>query len=210
MRRFFLGGLCLLSHKTTADCAKCIGDLKNVCQTVGGFCLSPVYCMLDGEAAIHNALQQIFENVGTILMCFFHIMKNCKEHLTGVPAELKKKFLKKIRQLHTSTNAMEFHVRLAAFSNFLIENNMQAFLDYFVSTWVNSSFCFWRIFDTIPGVGNTNNAVEAFHDHSCRHFNASFLDNKKYLMDQLVQVICWMIRFYSCKDMNFAVYIFFT
>ena len=96
---------------------------------------------------------------------------------------------------------MEFHVRLVAFSNFLIENNMQAFLDYFVSTWVNSSFCFWRIFDTIPGVGNTNNAVEAFH----RHFKASFLDNKKYPMDQLVQVICWMIRFYSCKDMNFAV-----
>ena len=51
----------------------------------------------------------------------------------------------------------------------------------------------------MPGIGNTNNAVEAFN----KHFKAKFLCNKKYPLDLLVGCICWIIRFYSCKDMQF-------
>ena len=43
MRHFFLEGLCLISHKYTEDYAQCIGDFKKVCQTVGGFTLSPTH-----------------------------------------------------------------------------------------------------------------------------------------------------------------------
>ena len=199
MRHFFLGGLTILSHKTTLDYAAAIGDFKNICHMVAGFSLAPFYCMLDGEAAIHQALGQLFTNVSMILMCFFHVMKNCKEHLKGIPVDLRKKVLRKIRGLHMAKNSMEFQLRLAAFANFLVENNLRLFLDYFMSTWVNSAHCFWRIFDTLPGIGNTNNAVEAFN----KHFKAKFLSNKKYPLDLLVGCICWIIRFYSCKDMQF-------
>ena len=199
MRHFFVGGLSLLSHKTTEDYTTTISDFKEVCRTQGGFTLDPFYCMLDGEAAIRNALEHFFGNVSKILMCFFHVMKNCKEHLKGVPVELKNRILRKIRGLHMSTSAFEFQLRLADFLTFLATNNLQNFADYFVATWVHSTHCFWRLFDTVPGVGNTNNAVEAFN----KHFKAEFLYNKKYPLDELLPIICWIIRFYSTKDMQF-------
>ena len=199
MRHFFLGALTVISHKTTQDYVRCIGDFKDICQTVGGFTLAPFYCMLDGEAAIHQALSQLFDNVNKILMCYFHVIKNCKEHLKGIPPELRKSILRKIRGLHMSRNAVEFQVRLAAFSNYLLEHNLHNFLDYFVTTWVNSAHRFWRIFDTLPGIGSTNNAVEAFN----KHFKSKFLNNKKYPLDLLLGCICWIIRFYSCKDTRF-------
>ena len=199
MRHFFLGALTVMSHKSTDDYVTMVGDFKNICHTVGGFNLSPFYCMLDGEAAIHQALSQLFTSVNKILMCYFHVIKNCKEHLKGIPAELRKSVLRKIRGLHMSRNAFEFQLRLAAFSNFLVQHNLQEFLDYFVATWINSAHCFWRIFDTLPGIGSTNNAVEAFN----KHFKAKFLNNKKYPLDLLLGCICWIIQFYSCKDMRF-------
>ena len=198
-RQFFLGGLSLLSHKTTADYFITLSDLKTVCQSVGGFVLCPFYCMLDGEAAIRNALCAIFSNVPVILMCFFHVMKNCKEHLKGVPKPLRKQILKRIRSLHMSTSSVELKLRLAAFSNFCVQHQLQSFLEYFLQTWVNGAHMCWRIFDTVPGVGNTNNAVESFN----KHFKADFLYNKKYALDQLVDRIVFIIRFYSTKDQMF-------
>jgi hypothetical protein len=126
-------------------------------------------------------------------------MKNCKEHLKGVSGEVKGLALKKIRGLHMSTSAVEFQFRLASFMNFLVEKNLKEFGDYFMATWVSSSHSLWRVFDTVPGVGNTNNAVEAFN----KHFKAEFLYNKKYPLDELLPMICWIIRFYSTKDMQF-------
>ena len=117
-RHFFLGALTLLSHKSTEDYVTCVGDFKDVCASEGKFSLDPFYCMLDGEAAIQNALRQLFTNVSMILMCFFHVMKNCKEHLKGVSEQLKKKILKKIRALHMSRNSIEFQLCLEAFSHF--------------------------------------------------------------------------------------------
>ena len=155
--------------------------------------------MLDGEAAIRNALCAIFSNVPVILMCFFHVMKNCKEHLKGVPKPLRKQILKRIRSLHMSTSSVEFQLRLAAFSNFCVQHQLQSFLEYFLQTWVNGAHMCWRIFDTVPGVGNTNNAVESFN----KHFKADFLYNKKYALDQLVDRIVFIIRFYSTKDQMF-------
>ena len=141
-RHFFLGALTLLSHKSTEDYVTCVGDFKDVCASEGKFSLDPFYCMLDGEAAIQNALRQLFTNVIMILMFFFHVMKNCKEHLKGVSEQLKKKILKKIRALHMSRNSIEFQLRLEAFSQFLIEHNLQDFLNYFLSTWVHSRSVF--------------------------------------------------------------------
>ena len=51
----------------------------------------------------------------------------------------------------------------------------------------------------MPGVGNTNNAVKAFN----MHFKAEFLYNKKYPLDELVPILCWIVRFYFSKDMHF-------
>ena len=90
--------------------------------------------MLDGEAAIRNALCAIYSNVPVILMCFFHVMKNCKEHLKGVPKPLRKQILKRIRSLHMSTSSVEFQLCLAAFSNFCIHHQLQSFLEYFLQT----------------------------------------------------------------------------
>ena len=56
-----------------------------------------------------------------------------------------------------------------------------------------------KLFPFNLGTGNTNNAVESFN----KHFKAEFLYNKKYPMDQLVIIICRIIRFYSTKDMHF-------
>ena len=96
-------------------------------------------------------------------------------------------------------NSMGFQLRLADFSNFLICNGLGNFYDYFLATWVQSAHFYWRIFDTVAGVGNTNNALESFNSH----FKSMFLNNKKYPLDLLLEVICWIIRYYSLKDMSF-------
>ena len=96
MHHFFVGGLALLSYKTTEDYTTTISDFKEVCQAQGGFTLNPFYCMLDGKEAICSALEQLFVNVSKILICFFHVIKNCKEHLKDVSMELKNKILRKI------------------------------------------------------------------------------------------------------------------
>ena len=54
MRHFFLGAVTVMSHKSTDDYVTMVGDFKNICRTVGGFNLSPFYCILDGEAAIYK------------------------------------------------------------------------------------------------------------------------------------------------------------
>ena len=132
-------------------------------------------------------------------MCFFHVMKCCKEHLKGIPRELKDKVLRKIRSLHMPKNAMEFHMRLEDFCTFLTSNGLCVFMHYFLETWVNGSHKLWRIFDCRAGVGNTNNAVESFNSH----FKEEFLNNNKYSLDQLVLLIVKMIRYFSCKDQVF-------
>ena len=198
-RHFFLGAITLLSHKTTADYETSIADFKRICLGAGKFVLNPTYCMLDGESAIQNALENIFGEMVAILMCFFHVMKNCKEHLKGVPRDLKEKVLKKIRSLHMSKNAMEFHLRLEEFCSFLSSADLLTFMHYFLETWVNGTHKHWRIFDCRAGVGNTNNAVESFNSH----FKEEFLNNKKYSLDQLVLLIVRMIRYFSCKDQVF-------
>ena len=51
-------------------------------------------------------------------------MRCCKEHLKGIPRELKDKVLRKIRSLHMPKNAMEFHMRLEDFCTFLTSNGL--------------------------------------------------------------------------------------
>jgi hypothetical protein len=91
---------------------------------------------------------------------------------------------------------------------------LQDFANHFVATWVHSTHCFWRLFDTVPGVGNTNNAVEAFKSTSTLSFYTTrntHLTNCSQLFvglfastfDELLPIICWIIRFYSTKDMQF-------
>ena len=95
--------------------------------------------MLDSDAAICSALEQLFVNVSKIVMCFFHVIKNCKKHLKSVPMELKNKILRKVRGLHMSTSAIEFQLRLADFVTFLASNNLQDFAEYFLATMANST-----------------------------------------------------------------------
>jgi hypothetical protein len=64
---------------------------------------------------------------------------------------------------------------------------------------VNGPHRSWRVFDSVPGVENTNNAVESFN----KHFKAGFLYNKKFALDHLVDRIIFIIRFYSTKDQTF-------
>ena len=78
-RQFFLGGLSLLSHKTTADYFITLSDFKTVCQSVGGFVLCPFYCMLDAKPALRNALCAIFCNIPVI----FNLLFSCDEKLQG-------------------------------------------------------------------------------------------------------------------------------
>jgi hypothetical protein len=45
------------------------------------------------------------------LMCYFHVVKNCKDHLKSFPKEVQKTFLCDIQFLHSSTSEEEFSVR---------------------------------------------------------------------------------------------------
>lgn len=103
--------------------------------------------------------------------------------------------------LHLSRNAAEFLARYDRFNGFLRSNSLVEFADYFSNQWVNSTFNHWRVFDCAPGAGSTNNAVESFHGH----FKSEWFMNKKWPLDQMFDIFCTVIKFYSTKDYNFQV-----
>jgi hypothetical protein len=80
------------------------------------------------------------------LMCYFHVVKNCKDHLKSFPKEKQKTILCDIQFLHSSTSEEDFSVREVTILQKWYELAPD-FVRYFNCQWnADNSFSNWKIF----------------------------------------------------------------
>ena len=69
----------------------------------------------NAQDSAYNAVRNVFGDSVKILMCWFHLMKNVREHLKQVPEKEKEKIMGEITGLHHSMNEAEFASKWNAF-----------------------------------------------------------------------------------------------
>ena len=114
-----------------------------------------LYAAISGS----NALMRSFPGIQH-LMCYFHVVKACREQLKGIGMKEKNKVMKHLSYLHYSYSLDEFNERLQEVSE---QWNVIApqFLQYFLQQWNgNNTFKNWKVFNSDPGVASMNNAVD--------------------------------------------------
>jgi hypothetical protein len=96
------------------------------------------YIMMDACDAEYNACKKVFPRVH-ILMYWFHVMKNVKEHFKSdsVPAELEKMVKNDIEELHTCLSFDQFSYKLNnVHLKWSTYPSLNKFKDYFLKNGV--------------------------------------------------------------------------
>jgi hypothetical protein len=76
----------------------------------------------------------------THLMCYFHVVKNCKEKLHSYAKDVQQDILHDVQQLHSSVSAHECNALMTSFIPMWTEM-VPDFLTYFLHQWmVSDSF----------------------------------------------------------------------
>ena len=87
----------------------------------------------------------------THLMCYFHVVKNCKEKLCSYAKDLQQDILHDVQQLHGSVSSQECNAVMTKFIPKWTEL-VPDFLTYFLNQWMASdSFGSWRVYCSAPG-----------------------------------------------------------
>ena len=97
-------------------------------------------------------------------MCWFHLMKNVREHLKQVPEKEKEKIMGEITGLHHSMNEAEFASKWNAFKLKWTKSGLSEFVKYFAKEWIDGLHTAWRIFDSPVGYAATNSPIESFNN----------------------------------------------
>lgn len=89
------------------------------------------------------------------LMCYFHVVKNCKDHLKRCKKDIQSSVLSDINYLHNSVSKEEFKVRydeVVQKWNEIDSDVVKEFIDYFNSQWnADNTFKNWKIYCSEPG-----------------------------------------------------------
>ena len=95
--QFFLISSCIISHETEMDFQFFYQTLNEICIFFK-YKLNLKFIMQDACVASYNAAKSIFGENVTILMCYFHLLKNVKEKIRGwIEQEL---IINCVRKLH--------------------------------------------------------------------------------------------------------------
>lgn len=87
-KQFHLLALAIISHKTVDSYVRVLSDFRDMTHTIlnhfaGPF--NPDYIMLDAETNERTACLQVFGiQSHQLIMCYFHVQKNVKEHLKHI------------------------------------------------------------------------------------------------------------------------------
>jgi transposase-like protein len=99
--------------------------------------------------AFRDAVTGSFPGV-THLMCYFHVVKNCKEKLHSYVKDVQQDILHNVQQLHSSVSAQECNALMTR----LIPKWTKVvpdFLTYFLHQWmVSDSFGSWKVYCIEP------------------------------------------------------------
>jgi hypothetical protein len=86
----------------------------------------------------------------THLMCYFHVVKNCKEKLLSYAKDVQQDILHNVQQLHSSVSAQECNALMTRFIPKCTEL-VPDFLTIFLHQWmVSGSFGSWKVYCSEP------------------------------------------------------------
>jgi hypothetical protein len=97
------------------------------------------------------------------LMCYFHVVKCCKDNLKQCTKAEQKQIFADIYYLHCSSSNDDFR---ECYEEVMPRwrRAVPDFANYFEEQWNNGDeFTNWKIFCSEPGVTSTNNALESFN-----------------------------------------------
>ena len=144
MGQFFPIAFSIISHEQEDDFTRFFQTLITFCLELN---ISPAinYLMMDACGASFNAANSTFGPNLNILMCFFHVLKNVKEHLKGVDEKIKNEIVSDIKFMHYCTNIYEFEIcKFNIYNKWEQKFGLTDFKNYFHNQWVlNSKFNKW-------------------------------------------------------------------
>jgi hypothetical protein len=144
MGQFFPISFRIISHEQEEDFSKFFETLLSLCVELN---ISPSIklLMMDACGASFNAANSKLGPNIKILMCFFHVLKNVKEHLKGVDEKIKTEIVKDINYMHFCRNIFEFEVcKSKIYNKWITKFGLVDFKNYFENQWVlNSRFNKW-------------------------------------------------------------------
>jgi hypothetical protein len=92
---------------------------------------------------LRDALLNCYPEV-THLMCYFHVVKNCKQKLRSYGKDVQRDVLLDIQQLHNCTTESQCQ---SAFRELMHNETVPDFVAYFTLQWVaNNSFSHWKTY----------------------------------------------------------------
>ncbi len=96
------------------------------------------------------------------LMCYFHVVKCCKDNLKRCSRAEQKPIFHDIYYFHCSSSEVDFNEHYdEVISRW--RTSVPDFATYFDEQWnTGDEFTNWKIFCSEPGVASTNNALESF------------------------------------------------
>ena len=108
----------------------------------------------DADKAQYNAAHIVFPDA-TLLMCYFHVVKNCREKLIHLPRAQYCSIMQSITKLHYLLPEVDYNLVSAEWP--------PEFKRYFERQWVNTDFCNWKVSCTPVGCSTTNNPCEQYN-----------------------------------------------
>jgi len=140
IQQFHLLSISVLSHHTEAVYREVLRVFKRVIEHV-----LPDLFITSRDAVIAS-----FPGV-THLMCYFYVVKNCKEKLRSYAKDVQQDILHDVQQLHSSVSSQECNALMTKFIPKWTEL-VPEFLTYFLNQWmVSDSFGSWKVFCSAPG-----------------------------------------------------------
>ena len=130
---------CLTSHEQEIDFTNFYEGLITLSDDLD-IEFDPEYIVQDAWDASYNAATNLFENV-SILMCYFHVMKNCKDIYKQYPQPKQKIIKKYIRKLHMSTSGTDLTRNLATFKDYAVNVDECRSLYYYLKrSWLKGNY----------------------------------------------------------------------
>ncbi|CAF0708035.1 unnamed protein product [Brachionus calyciflorus] len=197
--KFHLIALCITSHEKECDFLRFYNGLKNLAEDLG-IEFDPGYIVQDACDASYNAAKQLFPDV-EILMCYFHVVLNCKKQKHLIPQDLQGYVLKKcLRRLHMTTSKDHLMKYYNKFIEFCSEN-CPDFARYLFKSWLskNSKYTKWKVYNSPPGYATTNSPIESFNASIKRDFTY----RKKLSVFGFILKSFEIIKYYSVTDKHF-------
>lgn len=126
----------ITSHEKEVDFSNFYSGLVELAEKLE-IEFEPEYVMQDACNASYNAAKKLFPNIN-ILMCYFHVVKNCKDERNLIPSEHHGFIFKKVlKRLHMTTSPEHFMKYYKQFVSFCTEHCLE-FAKYLFKSWLSS------------------------------------------------------------------------